>query len=549
MRATLDPTLTPRRDPAEKIAVGRMMRDAMPVLGLVAAVIGGMYAGVVTPTEASAFGSLLALILAVAYRELTWPKLWLALRNTVLTSAVIMFITINAQVLNFAVVSSGIGRGLADWLVAVDVSPFLMFCLLLAIYAVIGMFIDGLSIMLLTVPLLYPTLMALGFNGVWVGVILVVFIELGALTPPMGLNLFAISSIAPDKTSGRDRLGFGALRHADRGVFLPALCRPGAGAVAARRTQVSARSTADVCPSAAGRTAPSSPGCLTNSGDPSRPRNGICISRASCRPIRCSRVRPSIARAISTASTSPGAASSGSTRKADFTLVAEYDGEPNGLKIHRDGRIFIADYKNGIVVLDPETGKVDPFLARVRLERLKAVNDLVFASNGDMYFTDQGLTGLHDPTGRVFRVRADGRVDCLLDNIPSPNGIVLDPSETVLYVAVTRANAIWRVPLMRDGTVAKVGNFIQLSGGGGPDGLAMDEAGNLCVAHIGIGAVWLFSPAGEPLLRLQSRHGRHTTNMAFGGPDRRTLFITESETGTILRAEMDVPGRQMFSHG
>ncbi|TCR60585.1 SMP-30/gluconolactonase/LRE family protein [Bosea sp. BK604] len=233
--------------------------------------------------------------------------------------------------------------------------------------------------------------------------------------------------------------------------------------------------------------------------------------------------------------------------KGAFTLVAEYDGEPNGLKIHRDGRIFIADYKNGIMVLDPETGSVTPFLARVRLERLKAVNDLVFASNGDMYFTDQGLTGHHDPTGRVFRVRADGRADCLLDNIPSPNGIVLDPSESVLYVAVTRANAIWRVPLMRDGTVAKVGTFIQLSGGGGPDGLAIDEAGNLAVAHIGIGAVWLFSEVGEPMLRVQSGFGRHTTNMAYGGPDRRSLFITESATGSILRAEMPVAGRVMFS--
>jgi gluconolactonase len=230
-----------------------------------------------------------------------------------------------------------------------------------------------------------------------------------------------------------------------------------------------------------------------------------------------------------------------------FTLIAEYDGEPNGLKIHRDGRIFIADYKHGIVVLDPDTGRVRPFLERVRLERLKAVNDLVFASNGDLYFTDQGLTGLHDPTGRVFRVCATGEVDCLLDNVPSPNGIVLDPSESVLYVAVTRANAIWRVPLMRDGTVAKVGTFIQLSGGGGPDGLAMDEAGNLAVAHIGLGAVWLFSPAGEPLLRVQSRHGHHTTNMAYGGSDRRTLFITESETGTILAADMPAAGRVMFS--
>lgn len=230
-----------------------------------------------------------------------------------------------------------------------------------------------------------------------------------------------------------------------------------------------------------------------------------------------------------------------------FSLVAEYDGEPNGLKIHRDGRIFIADYKNGIMVLDPETGRIAPFLERVRLERLKAVNDLVFASNGDLYFTDQGLTGLHDPSGRVFRVRADGQVDCLLDNIPSPNGLVLDPGESVLYVAVTRANAVWRVPLMRDGTVAKVGTYIQMSGGGGPDGLAIDEDGNLAVAHIGIGAVWLFSAEGEPLLRVQSRLGKHTTNMAYGGADRKTLFITESQTGTILSAPMPVSGRRMYS--
>jgi len=231
-----------------------------------------------------------------------------------------------------------------------------------------------------------------------------------------------------------------------------------------------------------------------------------------------------------------------------FTTAIEYRGEPNGLAIHRDGRIFIADYANGIMVLDPASGEVTPFVTRVRLERLKAVNDLVFASNGDLYFTDQGLTGLHDPTGRVFRVRADGRVDCLLDNIPSPNGIALDPSETMLYVAVTRANAIWRVPLLADGGVAKVGNFIQLSGGGGPDGLAVDSAGNLAVAHIGLGIVWLFSARGVPLARVESTVGFHTTNMAYGGPDGRTLFITESESGNLLQADMPVAGLTLFSH-
>ena len=229
-----------------------------------------------------------------------------------------------------------------------------------------------------------------------------------------------------------------------------------------------------------------------------------------------------------------------------FKLIAEYDGEPNGLKIHRDGRIFIADYKQGILVLDPTTGTVTPFLQRIRLERLKAVNDLVFASNGDLYFTDQGMSGLHDPTGRVIRVRATGEIDCLLDNVPSPNGIVLDPSEKVLYVAVTRANAVWRVPLMKDGTVAKVGTYIQLSGGVGPDGLAIDEAGNLAVAHVGLGVIWLFSARGEPMLRIETCAGHHTTNVAYGGKDRKTLFNTESTTGSIIKSEMTVAGMRMF---
>ena len=103
----------------------------------------------------------------------------------------------------------------------------------------------------------------------------------------------------------------------------------------------------------------------------------------------------------------------------EFRLVVAYDGWPNGLKIHRDGRVFIADYKHGIMVLEPDTGRVTPFLERAGLERFKAVNDLFFARNGDLYFTDQGLTGLHDPTGRVFRATPDGRVQCLIDNVPS----------------------------------------------------------------------------------------------------------------------------------
>lgn len=232
----------------------------------------------------------------------------------------------------------------------------------------------------------------------------------------------------------------------------------------------------------------------------------------------------------------------------DCELVAEYDGWPNGLKIHRDGRVFICDYKRGLVVLDPARGSVEPILATRNSESFKGLNDLVFAASGDCYFTDQGQTGMHDPTGRVFRLAPGGRLDCLLDNIPSPNGIVLNNAENRLFVAVTRQNAVWRAPLMADGSVAKVGTYLQLSGGhAGPDGMAVDREDGLYVCHLGMG-IWRFDSNGVPTHLIEACVGHHMTNLAFGGPDNRTLFITESDTGSILRAELPVPGKAMYSH-
>lgn len=237
------------------------------------------------------------------------------------------------------------------------------------------------------------------------------------------------------------------------------------------------------------------------------------------------------------------------TPQGQFSVVAEYDGEPNGLKIHKDGRIFIADQKWGLMVLEPGASEPKPYLVRAHLERLKGPNDMVFATNGDLYFTDQAQTGMQDPSGRVFCLRTDGHIDMLLDNVPSPNGLVLSPDESTLFLAVTRANAVWRVPLSRTGRITKVGIFIQLSGGSGPDGLAMDERGNLSVAHAGLGSVWLFDVRGEPMYRIKScTGGDATTNLAYGGPDNKTLFITESTTGTVITAQMDVAGRTMYSH-
>jgi gluconolactonase len=233
----------------------------------------------------------------------------------------------------------------------------------------------------------------------------------------------------------------------------------------------------------------------------------------------------------------------------EFQLVAEYDGEPNGLKIARDGRIFITDYRHGLMMLDPRNGQVSSVLERRWSESFKGVNDLVFAGNDDIYFTDQGQTGLHDPTGRVYRLRTNGRLDLIVGNVPSPNGLVLNGAEHILYVAATRGNSIWRVPLMPDGTASKVGIFVQLSASlGGPDGLAMDEEDNLAVAHAGLGAVWIFSRLGEPLYRIHSCEGLATTNVAYGGADNKSLYITESESGCVLVARVPVAGRLMVSH-
>ncbi|MDG2285317.1 MAG: SMP-30/gluconolactonase/LRE family protein [Alphaproteobacteria bacterium] len=237
------------------------------------------------------------------------------------------------------------------------------------------------------------------------------------------------------------------------------------------------------------------------------------------------------------------------TPAGEWDVVAQYDGWPNGLKIHKDGMIYVADYKLGIIKIDPASGSVETVVDHRWSERFHGCNDLHFGSNGDIYFTDQGQSGLHEPTGRVYRYTTDGKLDRLIGNGPSPNGLVLNPEESVLYVGMTRANSAWRVPLLPDGTTTKVSNFIQLSGGhGGPDGLAMDSKGGLLICHAGLGTVWHFNHLGEPTHRIRSCEGLMTTNMAFGGPDNKSVFITESSSGTILRAELPVAGQPMFAH-
>ncbi|WP_159911522.1 SMP-30/gluconolactonase/LRE family protein [Pantoea sp. 18069] len=228
--------------------------------------------------------------------------------------------------------------------------------------------------------------------------------------------------------------------------------------------------------------------------------------------------------------------------QGDWSLVAEYDGEPNGMKFLDANTLLITDYKNGLMHLDVPSGAVTPYLERRNSERFKGVNDLVFDAEGNLYFTDQGQSGLHDPSGRLYRLRPNGQLDLLLANVPSPNGVALSPDGRVLYLAVTRGNCVWRVPLLPDGSVAKVSQFFTSYGPSGPDGLAVDTDGRLLVANPGLGYVWVLNHRAEPVEVLRGVTGSSTTNLAFGGADRRTLYVTDSTHGQILCATLDAPG-------
>lgn len=211
-------------------------------------------------------------------------------------------------------------------------------------------------------------------------------------------------------------------------------------------------------------------------------------------------------------------------------VVAKYDGWPNGLKLDGDTAL-VADYKRGLQRIGLADGKVTTVLGHHHSESFRGLNDLTLAADGSLYFTDQGQSGLHAPSGRVYRWH-NQRLELVLDGIPSPNGLALNPAQTQLYVAVTRANGIWRLPLQADGSVSKVGLWIQLSGGTGPDGIAVDARGNLYVAHIGMGCVWAFNPRGEAVLRIDTP-GDLPTNLAIH-PQRDEIYITEAERGEIL---------------
>lgn len=230
-----------------------------------------------------------------------------------------------------------------------------------------------------------------------------------------------------------------------------------------------------------------------------------------------------------------------------WAQVADTGGWPNGIAVHPDGSLWVADYRRGLLRVTPGDGRVEVLLGHRNSEGFKGLNDLTFDAQGHCYFTDQGQTGLHDPTGRVYRWRTDGRLDLLLSNVLSPNGIALDRDGRFLFVAVTRGNAVWRGPLLPDGSVSKVGVFRGFFGTSGPDGLAVDVDNRLVVAHASLGGAFVVNARGEVTHFIRSPSGQTVTNIAFR-PGTCELVMTDAEQGVVLTARLPSPGVRLYSH-
>ncbi len=172
----------------------------VPPLGIFAVVVGSIYAGLATPTEAASLGVMAAMGLAAANRTLSLEMLRQAVEGTMRTTAMIMLIILAAVFLNFVLASIGLTRALTDFIAGLGLSPMETMLLIVAFYLVLGCFMETLSMLLTTAPLVAPIVVQLGFDPVWFGILLMVLLETALITPPIGINLYVVQSI---RKSGR----------------------------------------------------------------------------------------------------------------------------------------------------------------------------------------------------------------------------------------------------------------------------------------------------------------------------------------------------------
>jgi len=197
VHALLKPEIAPReRGPQTAGEFVSALADLVPFVLVIGGTMGSLYAGWVTPTEAAAAGCAIGLVVSAIWGKLGWAELRKAMVSSVLISGNILLIVYTAFVFSYAISVAGVGEQLTSWLVAMKLSRLEFFAALFVLYTVLGCLVESLGMIVITVPLLYPVLLQYHIDPVWFGIILVLFIELGQISPPIGINLFVIQSIS-----------------------------------------------------------------------------------------------------------------------------------------------------------------------------------------------------------------------------------------------------------------------------------------------------------------------------------------------------------------
>ena len=173
----------------------RTLPDLLPPVGIFLVVVGSIYAGIATPTEAASLGVVAALLLAAAHRRLSIPMLQRAIEGTMRTTATIMLIILAATFLNFVLAAIGLTQQLTAFIQGLGLGPVGTMLAIIVFYVILGCFMETLSMLITTTPLIAPIVIALGYDPIWFGIILVVLMETALITPPVGLNLYVVQGI------------------------------------------------------------------------------------------------------------------------------------------------------------------------------------------------------------------------------------------------------------------------------------------------------------------------------------------------------------------
>lgn len=198
LAALIKPELAPRIDRTftfkEKI---KSLAGLWPIALLFLLVIGTIYTGIATPSEAAAVGAIGALVIALLQRTLSFRKLYAALRSGAETTAMIMLLVIGGFGLSFLFARLGIARGIGQWITDASLAPWAVLIFMIVVLLLLGTVLDPMSLIVITMPLFFPVLMQLDFNPIWIGVIVTIAVEIGLITPPVGMNLLILKNAVP----------------------------------------------------------------------------------------------------------------------------------------------------------------------------------------------------------------------------------------------------------------------------------------------------------------------------------------------------------------